>query len=436
MSRKFEIPLFYRSPIISVIKAARKKQDRYKKDLSPSILDLGAVRFKLGRHFGFCFGVENAIDIAYRAIRENPKKNIYLLSEMIHNPHVNGDLKKRGVRFIQDPSGKRQIDLGQLGNGDVVIIPAFGTTRKMLRDLEKRNVDLRVYNTTCPFVEKVWNRSAQIGNQGYTVIIHGRHKHEETRATFSHAEEAAPCLVVRDMEEARILAEFIRGSRPIEEFDVHFRDLYSPGFDPASSLQKIGVVNQTTMLATETRKIAELLREAVTEKYGPDAFADTKDTLCYATSENQNATLELMESGGDLAIVVGGYNSSNTSHLVELLERRLPVYYIKDSNEILSSNRIRHLNIHTKQIEETSNWLPSDRPRADRSVDGGKPTVEGNAPLQILVTSGASCPDALVDEVILKIAGILGIEARLEEALLPFREILQEGPGKQLATTA
>lgn len=409
MSRSFDIPLFYRSPIISVVKKARRTQDRYKKDLSPSILDLGKIRFKLGRHFGFCFGVENAIDIAYKAIRENPGRRIFLISEMIHNPHVNDDLQKRGVRFMMNTDGSRIIELEDLGQSDVVIIPAFGTTREIFNALEDRDVKLEIYNTTCPFVEKVWNRSAQIGKQGYSVIIHGRNLHEETRATFSHASLYAPCLVVRDIKEAQILADFITHKRDIKDFDLYFENRYSQEFIPNRSLEKIGVVNQTTMLASETREISLILEKAVTQKYGKNSFADTRDTLCYATSENQDATNGLIESGGDLAIVVGGYNSSNTSHLVELLEEKMPTYYIQDENEIISKSSIKHLDIHTGEIKTTSNWLDSERQT-----------------MEILVTSGASCPDALVDLVIEKVALLMNVDHELEKALLPFEKILQD----------
>ncbi|MCB1321657.1 MAG: 4-hydroxy-3-methylbut-2-enyl diphosphate reductase, partial [Leptospiraceae bacterium] len=169
MARKFDIPLFYRSPIISRVKEARRHQDRYRKDISPSILDLGRIRFKLGRHFGFCYGVENAIEIAYRALRENPDKRVFLLSEMIHNPHVNQDLMERGIRFLMKTNGEWLIPLEQLKSDDVVIVPAFGTTVELFRTLEKLGIDARVYNTTCPFVEKVWNRAATLGEQGYTI---------------------------------------------------------------------------------------------------------------------------------------------------------------------------------------------------------------------------------------------------------------------------
>ncbi len=407
MARQFEIPAFYRSPVISIIKSARRREDRYKKNLEPSLLDLGPVRFKLARHFGFCYGVENAIEIAYRALAENSGRRVFLLSEMIHNPNVNGDLIERGIRFLMKTNGEVLIPLSELRADDVVIVPAFGAPVELFRQLEEIGIDPQTYNTTCPFVEKVWNRSQQLGDQGYTVVIHGRHDHEETRATFSHARTTAPCLVIRDMPEAQILATFLRGERDLAEFHQAFANRSSSGFDPAIHLQRIGVVNQTTMLASETQAISDLLRAAMLSRYpadrADDHFADTRDTLCYATEENQSATLGLMEAGGDIALVVGGYNSSNTSHLVELLEQRTPVFYIKDADEILSLAEIRHLDLHKGAVLQSQNWLPAKRP------------------VDILLTAGASCPDALVDAVLARVAELFDAAGAIETALEPYR---------------
>ncbi len=416
MAREFDIPLFYRSEIISTIKKARKESDRYRKDLSPSSLNLGDIEIRIARHFGFCFGVENAIEIAYRALEENPDRRIFLLSEMIHNPHVNEDLISRGIRFLMRTDGTSLIPFSELKPDDIVIVPAFGTTVEMFKDLESRGIQTQTYNTTCPFVEKVWNRSEQLGQKGYTIIIHGRAKHEETRATFSHARSSAPSLVIQDMEEARELGEFISGRRPMEGFLEHFNGRYSPGFDPDKDLQRIGVVNQTTMLATETHDISEYLKNTIASHFQTnepgDRFADTRDTLCYATSENQQALYALLESGGDVAIIVGGYNSSNTSHLVELCERQLPTFYVKDEREIKSLDEIQHLNAHSGKVQTTSDWFPRQR-------------IDANSgPIRVLVSAGASCPDALVDRVVSHLADLLGRKDRLEEALDPFRKLL------------
>ena len=198
--KKFDIPEFYRSNLISRIKDARKLDDPRKKNFTPTRLDFGPVRFFIARHFGFCYGVENAIEISYKTIEENPGKRIFLLSEMIHNPGVNEDLLSRGVRFLMDTSGNHLIDWNELKTDDIVIIPAFGTTLEIQKKLSEQGIDAYRYNTTCPFVEKVWNRSSQLGEKNYTIIIHGKYLHEETRATFSHSEKDSPSLIVRDLK--------------------------------------------------------------------------------------------------------------------------------------------------------------------------------------------------------------------------------------------
>lgn len=404
--RQFDVPLFYRSPIIARVKEARRVTDPRKKDLSPSVLDFGPVRFKIARHFGFCYGVENAIDIAYRAIEENPGRRLFLLSEMIHNPHVNDDLQARGIRFLRTTAGEQLIPFDVLTPDDIVIIPAFGAALEVEEALAARGVDTRAYNTTCPFVEKVWKKSTQIGRQQYAIVVHGKRFHEETRATFSHARREAPVVVVRDLAEAADLARVIRGEAGPAFFFERFADRYSEGFDPERDLQRIGVVNQTTMLATETQAIAALLRQAMADRYGPDAladhFADTSDTLCYATNENQMATAALIADGGDLALVVGGYNSSNTSHLVELCEAAMPTYFIQDAGEIASLDRIRHFDFHARTVRETDGWFPPHRP------------------VDVVLTAGASCPDALLDEVVRTVSGWLPDARPLEAALAPF----------------
>ncbi len=398
MPRTFELPHFYHSPIISVVKHARREVDVRKRDLSPTVLDFGPVRFKIARHFGFCYGVENAIEIAYRALAENPDKRIFLLSEIIHNPHVNENLRERGVQFLMDTAGTFLLPFDILRSDDVVIVPAFGTTLEVEQALRERGVTLTAYNTTCPFVEKVWRRSEEIGRQDYTVVIHGKRYHEETRATFSHAQASAPVVVIRDLEEAQALAKVISAEEGTAFFFEKFADRFSPGFDPAIHLKRIGVVNQTTMLASETEAIADLLRDTIRETYA-DAevsthFADTKDTLCYATKENQDATLALIADGGDTAVVVGGYNSSNTSHLVELCQQYLPTYFVRNADELISPTQIRHLDLETKTVRITAKWL-------FQTTEVSKLET----PVDIVLTAGASCPDVLLDEVLRKIVG-------------------------------
>src|SRR5690554_4841266 len=360
--KEFDIPEFYRSPIISKVKNMRKLMDPRKKDFTPTVLDFGPVRFHISRHFGFCYGVENAIEISYKAIVENRGKRIFLLSQMIHNPNVNADLLDNGIRFLQDTEGNELISFDELKPEDVVIIPAFGAPIETIVKLEEKGVDVKAYNTTCPFVEKVWNRSKSLGESEHTIIIHGKHNHEETRATFSHSSSNAPSVVVRDIGDAAYLMEIVLGNKPKEDFYTYFKGKHTKGFDVDVHLDKLGVVNQTTMLATETQEIADFVKDTMIHKYGLDNlkkhFADTRDTLCYATNDNQNSTYGLMESNADLAIVVGGYNSSNTTHLVELLEQKYPSFFINTEDDIKSQSEITHFNIHSKEIETTHDFLP------------------------------------------------------------------------------
>ncbi|HSU27420.1 MAG TPA: 4-hydroxy-3-methylbut-2-enyl diphosphate reductase [Chitinophagaceae bacterium] len=419
MMKSFEVPIIYRSPLISAIKKQRKELDNMKKpaspsgrDFSPALLDFGPIRFYLARHFGFCYGVENAIEIAFRTVEENPGKRIFLLSEMIHNPQVNADLEAHGVVFLQDTYGRQLIPFENLRADDIVIIPAFGTTLAIEEKLEKAGIRTEKFNTTCPFVEKVWNRSEVIARKGYTIVIHGKPRHEETRATFSRAAENAASLIVKDMSEAILLAAFIIGQRPAHEFYDVFKGQYSKGFDAEKDLQRIGVVNQTTMLASDTQAIADFLKQTMINKYAlslqniHERFADTRDTLCYATNDNQTAVSGMLETPADLAIVVGGYNSSNTSHLVELCREKLPTYFISSAEKILSPDSILHYDLRDKVEKTSSPFLPAKEP------------------VRILITCGASCPDALVENVIGKLVGFYNGAKSLEEMtglILSFR---------------
>jgi 4-hydroxy-3-methylbut-2-en-1-yl diphosphate reductase len=366
--KQFSIPFSYRSLLISAIKEKRKEADKMKKDFTPTLLDLGNVQIYLARHFGFCYGVENAIEIAFKTIDENPGKRIFLLSEMIHNPQVNADLQARGVTFLQDTKGNMLIPFEELTAEDVVIIPAFGTTLLIEEKLNSIGISTKKYNTTCPFVEKVWNRGEQIAKKNYAVVVHGKHTHEETRATFSHAANVTPTVI-----------------------------------DIEKDLERIGVINQTTMLASDTQGIADFLKSVMIEKYKlteaniAERFADTRDTLCYATNDNQSAIYGLLEQEADFAIVVGGYNSSNTSHLVELCEQKLTTYFINAADKITVDNKIFHFDLHTHTEVETNNFIPD------------------KTPVKILISSGASCPDALVEAVIQKIATMKNDTAILTE---------------------
>jgi 4-hydroxy-3-methylbut-2-enyl diphosphate reductase len=325
---------------------------------------------------------------------------------MIHNQEVNQDLQSRGIQFIMDTDGTQFILWSELTKDDVVIIPAFGTTLEIEHLLLDKGIEVQKYNTTCPFVEKVWNRSEKLGMDDFTVIIHGKPKHEETRATFSRSAKGAPSVIVRDMDDAHRLGEYILGIKSSDEFFKEFEGQYSENFNPSKDLLRVGVVNQTTMLATETQAIADYFKQLMSTKFGLDEikkhFADTRDTLCYATNDNQDATYKLLETDADLAIVVGGYNSSNTSHLVELCERKFPTYFINSENEILSNNEIRHFNYHRKENVQTENFLPE------------------KSPLKIILTSGASCPDTLVDRVLLRLLDFFDGAKKVEDLLKEF----------------
>ena len=406
--KSFDVPIIYRSPLIAAIKKKRKDLDRMKKDYSPTLLDFGSLKIYLARHFGFCYGVENAIEIAFRTVEENPGKRIFLLSEMIHNPQVNSDLQAHGIEFLQDTYGKQLIPFDQLTSNDIVIIPAFGTTLEIEKKLNDIGIQTEKYNTTCPFVEKVWNRSEAIAKKDYTIIIHGKPGHEETRATFSHASSNAPSVVIRDMEQAIQLSKYITGEKNAEEFRKEFSGQYSVNFIVEKHLQRIGVVNQTTMLASDTQSIADYLKQVMVRTYNPEKieerFADTRDTLCYATNDNQTAVAEMLNTASDLAIVVGGYNSSNTSHLVELCEEKLPTYFISNEEKILSDESVMHYDLHLKTEKLSSNYLPKKNP------------------VSILITSGASCPDAIVEAVIMKLLEFYPGSVPVDQVINSFTE--------------
>jgi 4-hydroxy-3-methylbut-2-enyl diphosphate reductase len=389
--KTFQIPEFYRSPLISKIKIQQRLQDPRKQSNKPAYIDFGPVAFYIARHFGFCYGVENAIEISFKALAENPGKRIFLLSQMIHNPEVNKDLTDSGVQFLQDTEGKQLIPFDSLTKDDVVIIPAFGATVEIEKRLQEKGIEIQKYNTTCPFVERVWKKSEQIGKDKYTIIIHGKYKHEETRATFSRSEMNAPSVVVRDLDEAKKLGAYITGEKKPEFFYEEFKEKYSEGFDVKKDLDRVGVINQTTMLATETQEIADYFKDLLQQKFPGDEikkyFADTRDTLCYATNENQDATYGLLETDADFAVVVGGYNSSNTSHLVELLERKFKTYFISSESEITSDVEIHHFDYPHHQHLTSFNFIPKKEK------------------VKIILTSGASCPDAVVEKVMRKILG-------------------------------
>ena len=388
--KSFSIPVLFKSNLIGKIKEARRFGDKMKKNFEPSHFDFGPIEILISRHFGFCYGVENAVETAYRIVEENPDKRIFLLSEMIHNPAVNADLLDRGVEFIQDTLGNQLVAWDQLTSDDVVIVPAFGTTLEIQEILSNIGIDIYSYDTTCPFVEKVWNRANSIGQKNYSVIVHGKPSHEETKATFSHSKSVTPTLIIKDINQARQLADYIKLEKDSAEFYKEFEGQYSEGFDPSKDLVRIGVVNQTTMLATDTQEIVDFLREVIVDFYQlttdqiTSHFADTRDTLCYATNDNQSATYGLLAKNADFAIVAGGYNSSNTAHLVDLCADKLPTYFIKSADKIISEKQIFHFDNVQKEEVLTDEFIP----KKDK--------------VRMLLTCGASCPDAVVEDILRK----------------------------------
>lgn len=401
-----QVPNHYAGPIIQRIKEFRLETG--KRLLNPTRLAIGDLEILVPRHFGFCFGVERAIHMAFSTLERHPDRRISLVSEIIHNPLVNEELEECGIGFIYDKDGQRQIPEDEISGDDIVLIPAFGTTLEIEGSLQRSGLDTaseefrELYDTTCPFVSKVWDRGQELGREGYTIVIHGKFKHEETQATHSHTKEHTKTLVVLDREEASQVHDYIVGDMALDDFEARFAGKWSEEFDPTRDLERVAVVNQTTMLAEETKQVGGVLRTAMVKKYGEDNvehhFADTSDTLCYATNWNQSASKALLEARPDLGIIVGGYNSSNTSHLVEICEQAMPSYLIGGPEELLSRDRIQHFDIHEKKVVVADSWLPEQLPAT------------------IAVTSGASCPDVLMNGVVQTVAGYFGYGAEEIEA--------------------
>ena len=389
--KKFNIPLFYKSNIIEEIRKIREKYDPRKKDKAPSVINLEKMDIYIGRHFGFCFGVKNAIEICYQAIEQYPNKQIYLLSQMIHNQVVNEDLMENGILFIMDTNGNQLIEWSEIKKNDIVIIPAFGTSLEVLKILKEKKINTQQFNTTCPFVSKVWNRSEQLAKKGYTIIIHGKANHEETRSTFSRSKKYGPTIIVETIQDVVLLCDLMENKNNKNYFYAKFQHKYSENFNPEVDLMKIGVVNQTTMLASETKEIIDLFTTRLKKIHGPENItnhiANTRDTLCYATNENQESTLELLKHDVDIAIIVGGYNSSNTTHLAELTSKKIKTFFINSEYKIELNNNIIHFDIETKKEVKTSGFLP-------------------NKKCKIILTSGASCPDIILENIMIKLAKI------------------------------
>jgi 4-hydroxy-3-methylbut-2-en-1-yl diphosphate reductase len=344
------------------------------------VLQRGDVTIRLAEAFGFCWGVERAVAMAYETRQHFPKENIWITNEIIHNPSVNQRLKEMNVGFI--PVEKGDKDFSLINNGDVVILPAFGASVQEMELLN--NKGCTIVDTTCPWVSKVWNSVEKHKKRDYTSIIHGKYKHEETVATSSFA---GKYLVVLNLDEAHYVANYIINGGDKNEFLTKFKKAYSEGFDPDVDLIRLGIANQTTMLKTETEEIGKLFEKTMLQKYGPTELNQhfmSFNTICDATQERQDAMLNLVEEKLDLMVVIGGYNSSNTTHLQEIaIERNIPSYHIDSADRIGANNQVFHKPL-SSEIELKENWLPE-----------GKITIG--------ITSGASTPDKVVEDVIEKI---------------------------------
>jgi 4-hydroxy-3-methylbut-2-enyl diphosphate reductase len=367
----------YHSPMVERLRAAG------------GVMTFGQVTVRLAKQFGFCYGVERAIDLAYAACKVFAGRDLYLIGEIIHNPDVNAQLASMGIRTLAGPC--KLTDIDRLGPDDVVIIPAFGAEVAVQERVKARGCTM--VDTTCGDVMSVWKRVRQYANDGVTSIIHGKADHEETRATSSRARAAGDgqghFVVVYDLAEADLVCDYIRSGGDRAAFLEKFRGAVSEGFDPDLHLQKVGVANQTTMLRSETEEVQRRIRTAVTARDGNADSFRVFDTICGATQERQDALLEMLAKPPDLMLVVGGYNSSNTTHLADMGKEKAPTYFVLNAGCLESVERIRHYDTHQREEVTAEGWLP----------DG---------PITVGVTAGASCPSNLIEDVLRRLLELKG----------------------------
>ena len=359
-------------------------------------LAAGGVTIRLAKEFGFCYGVERAVDYAYQARRKFPERTIYMAGEIIHNPHVNSKLGAMGINFLMPENG--HIDFSDVQAEDVVILPAFGVT---IRDFEiLRQTGCVMVDTTCGSVLNVWKRVDSYARDGFTSLIHGKYYHEETRATASQAERypAGHYFIVRNLEEAQLVCDFIEGRLSASALMERFANAASPNFDPARDLRRIGVANQTTMLARESMAVGELVGQSIARAHGSEYAAEnfrTFDTICSATQERQDAVVELLREPLDVMVVIGGYNSSNTISLAALCSETVRTFHVEDAEGIQpDSGVIRHRPLGAKEEMDTVAWLA------------------GDAPKRVGVTAGASTPNNKIGEAVARIFATRGIDPR------------------------
>ncbi len=361
----------YHSPLIDKIRAEGFS------------MKMGRLEIHLAKEFGFCYGVERAVQYAYETRARFPDRRIFLTNEIIHNPRVNAELQGMGVQILKDDASHAGIT-----EKDVVIMPAFGVTVEALREFQKKNCV--IVDTTCGSVMSVWRRVEAYSGDGFTSVIHGKYDHEETRATCSRA---AKYVVVKDKAQAELVCQTIKGLVARGSFLESFKDACSPDFDPDKDLGKIGFANQTTMLSRESIEISDLLRAALRARYGETGLESRFrhfDTICSATQDRQDAIRELGEKHMDVILVIGGYRSSNTGHLVELASEFCPAFHVEDASSLISSDKIRHKKTGAQDILETVSWLQK----------------KGMDPLRVGVTAGASTPNRVVEEVIQRLIDI------------------------------
>jgi 4-hydroxy-3-methylbut-2-enyl diphosphate reductase len=349
------------------------------------------VALRLAKEFGFCYGVDRAVEYAYEARSRFPSQRIFITGEIIHNPYVNRRLEEMGIEFLSGPYGTAE-KFAPVSEKDVVLLPAFGVSTGELEILKQKRAVL--VDTTCGSVMNVWKNVERYARAGFTSVVHGKHWHEETKATVSRAVSGSGhYLVVRDMDETEVVCRYVRRGGDRAAFLALFCEAMSAGFDPDAHLGRIGVANQTTMLSTESLAIAGRLREALRDRYGEDQMASrfqSFDTICSATQERQDAVLDLCREGVDLMLVIGGYNSSNTTHLAEICAEHFPTFHISDSDRIVSADLIRHKPIHGSDEIESRAWLP-------------------RGPVKLGITAGASTPDVKVDESIERVLSFRGL---------------------------
>jgi len=406
----------YQSQLCTAIKALARQQER--SAAAPVTLDFGAVHHIIPSHFGFCLGVKNAIERAYETLAENPGRRVFMLSELIHNPFVNEDLLRRGLRYLQTDRGVAYGTDGRaagearqlwdtLTPDDIVITPAFGATDEDKARLVRKGIPVCQYDATCMLVEKVWKAARAYGREGYTVIIHGKHEHEETKATFSNTRRHAQAVIIRNLDETRQLGAIIASDDPA--FRARFYELFAgrhtPGFDVNRHLGRVAVVNQTTLLMNETLAIIDHLRGVYRDRFGDDTRvggSTRRDTLCYATQVNQDALSRALAEPLDAAFVIGGRNSSNTYQLFRLCEQRLgpKAFFIQSEHSIVSRDTVEHYVYSGGGQGHTE-----PRPLWPAAAGAMAGTPGDFPPKRVLITGGASCPDGIIQQVITRING-------------------------------